>query len=104
MSNRVKTINLTEEERTALESILHQGTVEARVFIRAKILLLKSESKSNEYIADKLDISVPTVRLCIEKYNVGSMENALNDSKGRGRKAEITDADITWVINVHQCH
>ncbi len=27
MSNRVKTINLTGEERTALESILHQGTV-----------------------------------------------------------------------------
>lgn len=99
MSNRVKTINLTGEERTALENILHQGTVEARVFIRAKILLLKSDNRSNEYIADKLDISVPTVRLCIEKYNAGGIENALNDSKGRGRKPEITDADITWVIN-----
>ncbi len=31
--------------------------------------------------------------------NEGGIENALNDSKGRGRKAEITDADITWVIN-----
>ncbi len=28
----------------------------------------------------------------------GGIENALKDSKGRGRRSEITDADITWVI------
>lgn len=99
MPNLVKTINLTEDDRTTLVNILRQSTVEARTFIRAKILLLKAENNSNEYIADKLDISVPTVRLCIDKYNTGGITNALNDSKGRGRKAEITDADITWVIN-----
>ena len=99
MPNLVKTINLTEEDTTALENILRQSTVEARTFIRAKILLLKARSYSNEYIADKLDISVPTVRLCIDKYNAGGIKSALNDNKGRGRKAEITDSDITWVIS-----
>lgn len=99
MPNLVKTINLTEEDKTTLESILRQSTIEARAFIRAKILLLKAENNTNEYIADKLDITVPTVRLCIDKYNAGGIANALNDDKGRGRKAEITDTDITWVIN-----
>lgn len=99
MPNLVKTLNISETDKVALESILRQSMVEARIFIRAKILLLKADNKSNEYIADKLDITVPTVRLCLEKYNEGGIENALNDSKGRGRKAEITDADITWVIN-----
>ena len=61
--------------------------------------MLKAESHSNEYIADKLDISVPTVRLCLDKYNAGGIQEALKDAKGRGRKAEISDADITWVIN-----
>lgn len=99
MPNFVKVINISETDKAALESILRRSTVEARLFIRAKILLLKADNNSNEYIADKLDITVPTVRLCIEKYNEGGIENALNGSKGRGRKAEITDADITWVIN-----
>ena len=99
MPNIVKTINLSEEDKTTLQNILHRSTLEARTYVRAKILLLKAENNSNEFIADKLDVSVPTVRLCIDKYNAGGIENALNDNNGRGRKAEISDADITWVIN-----
>jgi transposase len=99
MPNHIKSINLTVDDKDTLESILQQSTVEARKYVRAKILLLKDKNNSNEYIAEKLDITVPTVRLCIEKYSAGGIENALNDCKGRGRKAEISDADITWVIN-----
>ena len=99
MPNLVKTIALTEEDKAFLEGILRQSTVEARAYIRAKILLLKAEGRSNESIADKLDICVTAVRLCLQKYNAGGIEAALQDNKGRGRKAEITDADITWVIN-----
>ena len=99
MPNHIKSINLTVDDKDTLESILQQSTVEARKYVRAKILLLKDDNHSNQYIAEKSHITVPTVRLCIEKYNAGGIENALNDCKGRGRKAEISDADITWVIN-----
>lgn len=99
MPNLVKPINLTEDDKATLNSILRQSTIDARTYIRAKILLLKSESNSNEYIADKLDICISAVRLCINKYQAGGIESALHDDKGRGRKAEITDSDITWVIN-----
>ena len=44
-------------------------------------------------------ICVSAVRLCIDKYNAGGIEAALRDNKGCGRKAEIMDFDITWVIN-----
>ena len=30
--------------------------------------LLKSQRLSNEFIAEKLDITVPTVRLCLQKF------------------------------------
>ena len=99
MPNLIKSINLTQDDKNTLESILHQSTVEARTYIRAKILLLKSENNSNEYIADKLDVCISVVRLCIDKYNAGGIESALHDNRGRGRKAEIMDSDITWVIN-----
>lgn len=99
MPNLFKCIKLTEDDKATLESVLRQSTAEARTYIRAKILLLKSESNSNESIASKLDIDVSVVRLCLDKYNVGGIQSALHDNKGRGRKAEITDSDITWVIN-----
>ena len=72
MPNLVKPINLTDDEKATLEGILRQSTVEARTYIRAKILLLKSECRSNESIADKLDICVTAVRLCIDKYKHGA--------------------------------
>ena len=99
MPNVVKKLSLTNEEQTTLEGLLRQSTIEARKYIRAKILLLKSQGKSNEFIADKLDVCISVVRLCIEKYYAGGIDIALTDRKGRGRKAEITDSDITWVIN-----
>lgn len=99
MPNRIKSIELTSDEKQILEDILRCPTTEARKYIRAKILLLKNASYSNEAIADKLDITVPTVRLCLQKYSAAGIENALNDCKGKGRKQEISDDDITWVIN-----
>ncbi len=50
MPNFVKAINISETDKAALESILRRNTVEARLFIRAKILLLKADNNSNEYI------------------------------------------------------
>ena len=39
------------------------------------------------------------VKRCLNKFKENGVEAALRDSKGRGRKAEITDDDITWVIS-----
>ena len=42
MPRNAVSINLTEDENQYLKSIVHKGTVEARVYRKAKILLLKS--------------------------------------------------------------
>ena len=99
MPNTIKQISLNDDDRHQLEMLIRQGTAEARKHIRAKILLLKADNKSNESIADKLDVSISTVRLCLEKFVANGIQAALEDEKGRGRKAEITDADISWVIS-----
>ena len=99
MPNHVKKLSLATDEKEFLMQLLRQSTLEARKYLRAKILLSKDRGLSNEKIAEKLEITVPTVRLCIEKYENGGVENALEDIKGRGRKKEISDSDETWVIN-----
>jgi transposase len=64
------------------------------------MLLLKSEGLSFEAIALKLDVSIPTVRLCFQKYNESGIQSALEDYSGRGRRAEIFDDSKAWVINI----
>ena len=38
--------------------------------------------------------------LCLNKFKEGGVENALFDAPGRGRNAEITDDEKTWIINI----
>lgn len=100
MPKNANSIQLTEEQIQYLTSIIQKGTIEVRVYKRAKILLLKSQGISNESIADKLDITVPTVRLCLQKFAEAGIQSALEDSTGRGRKAEIFDDAKAWVVNI----
>ncbi len=93
-------IQLSKEDSGYLTSLVKRGTVEARVYRRAKILLLKSQGFSNEAIADKLDTTVSTVRLCLDKFHASGIENALEDASGRGRKTEIFDDAKTWVVSI----
>jgi len=71
-----------------------------RIYRRAKILFLKIEIESNNDIEDKLDVTVPTVRLCLEKFKNGGIKAALKDAAGRGRKVEIFDDYKAWVVNI----
>lgn len=100
MPKNATSINLTDEETHYLESLVCKGTIEARVYRRAKILLLKSTGISNEAIAEKLDTTVPTVRLCLKKYADSGVNAALEDAAGRGRKQEIFNDSKAWVINI----
>jgi len=64
------------------------------------MLLLKSEGLSLDDIADKVGVNRKSVILCIEKYTDGGVENALTDAPGRGRNADITDDERSWIINI----
>ena len=99
MPNTIKTISLTDDDKSYLNKLLTQSTLEIRVYQRARILLLKSEGASNKAIADKLDIGISVVKRCLNKFKENGVEASLCDNKGRGRKVEITDDDITWVIS-----
>lgn len=99
MPNTIKTISLTDEQKAELNSLLKQSTLEVRIYQRAKILLYKSNGMRNEDIADKLDIGLGIVTRCLGKFKRNGIDAALHDNKGRGRKADISEDDITWVIS-----
>jgi hypothetical protein len=90
-------VTLTREERERLESIIKEGKQTVRKFNRAKILLLADEgiegpAMTDTEIADKLDVSVPTVarvrRLLITKGLIDDVLNSNHHNAGRPPKID----------------
>lgn len=100
MGRKIATITLTNEERTYLETQTRARTIQAQTVTRARILLLRADGTSINDIADKVGINRCSVMLCLNKYKVGGIENALFDVPGRDRNAEITDDEKAWTINI----
>lgn len=93
-------IDLTDEEEDYLRSLTHQRTIQAQVVDRAKTLQYKAEGMSNGNTADRLDVNINTVKLCLRKYKEGGIQRALFDDQCSGRRVEITDDAVAWIIDI----
>jgi transposase len=86
MPRKKYNINLTDEERQKLDDLTHKGTLSARKFKRAMILLKANEELSDPQIMAAVDISRPTVERIRKRYVVGGLEKALNEDPRPGQK------------------
>lgn len=93
-------IELTIEDIEYLQSLTRQRTIQAQVVDRAKMLLYKAQGMSNKSIADRLDVNINTVKLCLSKFKKGGISRALFDDPRSGRKVEITDDAVVWIIDI----
>ena len=108
MPKNANSISLTDDELRYLTSVTQKGTVQARVYKRAKILLLKSQRLSNEFIAaysNKTKKKRPKTSWIIKLFNVNYTswlflrdEIALPEIwKSDNRKTEIISCEFTRV-------
>lgn len=96
-------VNLTRAERSELVRLTLGGTIGVRKLNRVKILLLADEShenghKTDQEIAEKLDISPATVERTRRAYVATGLKKALNEKPRSGRPPVIsgeTRAQIT---------
>lgn len=95
-----KPIELSADDREYLESLTRTRTIQAQVVDRAKILLYKADGMSNGAIAERIDVNINTVKLCLRKYKDGGIDNALFDAQRAGRPVEITDDAVSWIIDL----
>ena len=93
-------IELSNDDRDYLKSLIKTRTIQAQVVDRARMLLWKSESQPDKTIADNLGVSINTVRRCIDRYIFGGMNLALFDDERSGRPVEITDDSKAWVVSI----
>lgn len=102
-------VTLTKEERNQLNAIIKEGKHSLRKINRAKILLLADEgiegpAKTDEEIADKLDVSMSTVarvrRLLITK---GQIDGVLNFNHNKAGRAPKIDGKVQATLVAQAC-
>lgn len=93
-------ITIPDEERTYLLSLIKTRTIQSQIVDRARMLLWKSEGKTDKSIADGLGVSVNTVRRCVDRYLNNGINLAIFDDERSGRPVEITDDAKSWIVSV----
>src|SRR4029450_10800616 len=84
----------TRDARVTLERWARATTAPVRVAGRSRIVLMWLDRNSVDHIATALNVSRPTVRLWIARFDLGGPEALLRDAPGRGRRA-VLDPDVT---------
>ena len=97
MARPVEVIELTPEEKAELQRRVRSATATQRDALRARIVLLRAEGRSEAEVAAATDVSVNTVSLWSRRFERGGFVG-LADAPGRGRKPSLPESKIQQVI------
>lgn len=97
MGRPILKIKLNEKEKVELERRVRSVTISKRDSLRAKVILLRAEGKSEKEVAERIGVS----HVCVSKWTSRFIEKGiegLKDAPGRGRKASLPSEKISQVI------
>lgn len=86
---RKEKLNLSKAERQELQEIVRKGKNKARVITRARILLLSNEGRTDEQIAEALQIGRATVERIRRRAVRESVQVALVDRPRPGTEPKL---------------
>ena len=89
MPKKTYRIQLSDEERNQLEEMTRKGTLKARQFKRAMILLKANEGLSDPQIMAAVRVSRPCVERIRKRFVVDGMERAMNEDPRPGQKRRL---------------
>jgi transposase len=82
-------INLSVEEQQQLRELTCKGSVKARQFKRAMILLKADEGLTDAQIMAAINVSRPCVERIRKRFVEGGMERALNEDPRPGQRRKL---------------
>jgi transposase len=96
-------VKLSKVQRERLQELTNSGTIKVRKYKRARVLLLANEAhkegcKTDEEIAKRVGISIPTIQRIRQRFVEEGLEAAINEKPRPGKpktfngqqRAEIT--------------
>lgn len=93
-------VDLNEEERAQLESLLRRGKSSARMQARARILLKADDGMLNQDIMSALDVSETMVYRARQRFVEEGLEAALRDKPRPGQKPKLDDKQCAHLIAI----
>lgn len=90
-------VQLDKAEQKELRRRSNSHKVESRDKLRANIILLKSEGKTQQQVSDELGIARRTVMKWTDRF-IESRLDGLSDAPGRGRKPSISEEINNQII------
>jgi len=93
----VSAIELPAKEKAELQRRIRSSTTTQRDALRARIVLLRAEGRSEVEVAGTTGVSVNTVSLWSRRFEFGGLEG-LVDAPGRGRKPSLPESKVQQVI------
>src|SRR5216684_2341137 len=91
-------LDLTREQRRALEAWISARNTPQKVVFRSRIVLLAAGGLPNRRIAQQLKTSRPTVILWRNRFASGGPAALTQDKPGRGRKPGISAEKVKQII------
>jgi transposase len=89
MPKKLYLVNLSDAERQTLAEMTRKGTIKARQFKRAMILLKADEGLSDPQIMAAVNVSRPTVERTRKRFVEGGLERALNEDPRPGQMRKL---------------
>src|SRR4030088_2109353 len=104
MSVPASPLPMTDGQREVLESLVRSRTSEFRVVQRAQVLLLAADGVSNVEVAERCEVSRPTVLAWRAQFEAEGLVKFGQVAKGRGRKATIPAEKIAEIVELTLHH
>jgi transposase len=93
-------VELSPEQRTALERLARQRSAPARVVERARIVLLAAEDLENKQIAVRMNITEEKAGRWRKRFLAGGIAGLEKDAPRPGRTRTITDRRVNRVVGM----
>jgi transposase len=91
-------VNLTEEDRSKLHDLLKVGEHPARTIARGYILLLASQGKNDEEIAQTLEVGRATVQRIRKRSCHKGLDSALNELPRPGSQPRLDGKQEAYLV------
>jgi transposase len=91
---------LTDADRDILNRLAVSQTASLRLVLRARVLLMAGDGVANSRIAERVGVSVGTVRAWRARFRVDGVAKLGKVASGRGRKSTITQAQVDEIVDL----
>lgn len=94
---QIHQVKLSPEQRQELEELTSRGTIQVRVYKRARILLLSDQGLSDAEICGLVEVSNPTMKRIRKAFVQEGLEATLYDAPRSGRPSIFSGEDCAKI-------